>query len=456
MLAEEMESSGRGTIMHDGWSKYGTHFLALMGIYVVKTKVKGSSNSKDSFVEETKIVLLSVSPVLRPGLPDHVDHDLDQPNPLVVTQNSEAMLHHVISILKDYYNVDWNWVMAIHSDRAAVCCCMANLGKKPMIGCKNHAWDHDVNEMFNSNNGLSSCQEDCHSCQVGLKQSVKKRSLLSEFTNLNPTIKNDTRWNGMYSCMKKQERMAPSLQLLETSGRVSEEFNQQSDSMFSPDVLLAGFNNALKNYNKDLAKVHTCTSKLQTRLMPFNVSNVIMNMITDAVNNSNNSDIQIGRLHSGQQSAKRTSPDFEAGIFKIQEGKKAELLECERYACRHVLVNAVEDNTAPAANVDDYLESLKKKPRLEDNDYGNVSIFLGSCAEVERVWSFAKFILTNTQANMTPLMFETVLFLKYNWSYVTLDMVQRAITDVRTENFNTRRSKTDTEQEQLHSQVENN
>ena len=26
MLAEEMESSGRGTIMHDGWSKFGTHF----------------------------------------------------------------------------------------------------------------------------------------------------------------------------------------------------------------------------------------------------------------------------------------------------------------------------------------------------------------------------------------------------------------------------------------------
>lgn len=100
-------------------------------------------------------------------------------------------------------------------------------------------------------------------------------------------------------------------------------------------------------------------------------------------------------------------------------------------------MNAAEDKTAPATTVDDYLEYIKRKPRLENSDYGNVSIFLGSCAEVERVWSFAKYVLTNTQANMTSVMFETMLFLKYNWSYVTLDMVERAIADVRTEIFNT-------------------
>lgn len=100
--------------------------------------------------------------------------------------------------------------------------------------------------------------------------------------------------------MSKQEQMALSLQLLDTSGRVSQEFNQQADSMFNPAVLLPGFNTALKNYNKDLARVHMYTSKLPTRLMSFNVSNVIINMITDSVNNSNNSDIQIGRVHLGQ------------------------------------------------------------------------------------------------------------------------------------------------------------
>ena len=454
LLAEEMASAGRGTLMHDGWSKFGTHFLALMGIYVVKKKVKFGSNSKDSFVEETKIVLLSVSPVLRPELPDIVDYDNDDPNPVLVTNNAEAMLHHVIGILKEYYNVDWSWVMAIHSDRAAVCIKMAKEGKKPMIGCKNHAWDHDVTEMFRSNDGLSSCQEACHACQVGLKQSVKKRTLLGEFTPLQPTIKNETRWNGMYSCMKKQERMTPSLQLLNTSGRVYEEFDQP-DSMFNPLVLQPVFRTSLTDFNKDLKDIHKATSTVQTRLMPFNVTNMCMNLTTNTVNNSNNSDIVIERVHSGQNSTKRLSPHFENGIFKIQEGKKADLSEDEREACRHVLLNTVDDNTVPDPdNMGDYLESLKKKPRLEDSDYGNVSIFLGSCAEVERVWSIASYVLTNTQANMTPALFETVLFLKYNWSFVTLAMVQRAIADVRTENFNTRQSEADQGQEQ--EQAENN
>ena len=456
LLAEEMASAGRGTIMHDGWSKFGTHFLALMGIYVVKKKVRFGSNSKASFVDETKIVLLSVSPVLRPDLPDDVDYDNDNPNPVLVSNNAEAMLHHVIYILKEYYNVDWwSWVMAIHSDRAAVCIKMAQDGKKPMIGCKSHAWDHDVTEMFHSNDGLSSCQEACHVCQVGLKQSVKKRTLLGEFTPLQPTIKNETRWNGMYSCMKKQERMTPSLQDMNTSGRIYEEFDQP-DAMLNPLVLQPDFHTTLTDYNKDLKDISKVTATIQTRLMPFNVTNMCMNLTTNTVNNSNASDIEIGRVHSGQNSTKRLSPHFENGIFKIQEGKKTDLSEDEREACRHVLLNTVGNNTVPNPdNMGDYLESLKKKPRLlEDSDYGNVSIFLGSCAEVERVWSIAHYVLTNTQANMTPALFETVLFLKYNWSFVTLAMVQRAITDVRTDNFNTRQSEANQGQEQ--EQAENN
>ena len=56
------------------------------------------------------------------------------------------------------------------------------------------------------------------------------------------------------------------------------------------------------------------------------------------------------------------------------------------------------------------MESLKKNLRIEEGDYCDVSIFLGSCAAVERVWSFAKYILTNTQTSMTPVLFDTYIF----------------------------------------------
>ena len=105
------------------------HFLALLGIYAVKIKVKATSNGTDQFMNVTKIVLLSVTPVLRPVLVDHVDHDKDEPNPIAVTQNSTAILYHLQSTLKDRYDVDWNWVMEIHSDRASVCVVTCRLGK---------------------------------------------------------------------------------------------------------------------------------------------------------------------------------------------------------------------------------------------------------------------------------------------------------------------------------------
>ena len=121
--------------------------------------------------------------------------------------------------------------------------------------------------------------------------------------------------------MKKQEQMTPSLHELNTSGRIYEEFDQP-DSMFNPLVLQPVFHTSLTDYNKDLKDISKATSTIQTRLMPFNVTNMCMNLTTNTVNNSNNSDIVIERVHSGQNSTKRLSPHFENGIFKIQEGKK--------------------------------------------------------------------------------------------------------------------------------------
>ena len=235
---------------------------------------------------------------------------------------------------------------------------------------------------------------------------------MAEFTELNPSIKNKTRWTGMYTCMGKQEQMLPSLQNIEDSRRVAVEFDTLN-AMFNQNVLQPAFNNTLCNYNIDLKEINKCTTQLHTQLQEFNISNHIMNITTAVVNNSNTSDIAIGRVHSGQQSIKRADPHFEDGIFKIQEGRKGDLSNEEEIACQHLIVNAVEGtNRADTTHttVENYLEAIKKKPRVEEGDYGDVSIFLGSCAEVERVWSFAKYILTNTQSSMTPVLMRQLYF----------------------------------------------
>ena len=37
-----------------------------------------------------------------------------------------------------------------------------------------------------------------------------------------------------------------------------------------------------------------------------------------------------------------------------------------------------------------------------------------TAVEVERVWSISRYFLTNQRANMSPIIFETILFLKFN------------------------------------------
>ena len=63
-LSAEMKEARRGAIVHDGWTKFGIHFLALFATYRARREriVVGAIVSK----METVISLLSVSPLIEP------------------------------------------------------------------------------------------------------------------------------------------------------------------------------------------------------------------------------------------------------------------------------------------------------------------------------------------------------------------------------------------------------
>ena len=84
----------------------------------------------------------------------------------------------------------------------------------------------------------------------------------------------------------------------------------------------------------------------------------------------------------------------------------------------------------------------KRKAGLIETDisspYKNVDFICGSAAEVERLWSVAKYILTDNRVKLTPAMFETLLFLKTNKEYWDMATVMEAYTRVRNEVPNSR------------------
>lgn len=84
----------------------------------------------------------------------------------------------------------------------------------------------------------------------------------------------------------------------------------------------------------------------------------------------------------------------------------------------------------------------KRKAGVIEGDltspYKNVDFICGSAAEVERLWSIAKYILTDNRSRMTPAMFESLLFLKTNVEYWDVPMVMEVYIRVRNDLPNSR------------------
>ena len=66
---------------------------------------------------------------------------------------------------------------------------------------------------------------------------------------------------------------------------------------------------------------------------------------------------------------------------------------------------------------------------------------IGSAAEVERLWSIARYILTTTCAKLAPILFEALLFLRENCDLWDERTVQAALNTVRKDEKDKRLSK---------------
>lgn len=139
-----------------------------------------------------------------------------------------------------------------------------------------------------------------------------------------------------------------------------------------------------------------------------------------------------------------TNAHFESGVCKIQNGE--ELTADEAEACESLLLDGGNDDVEggeeeeprrdePYVNVAER-HRRKKEERAaaraakadgDQTGYGNVDFILGSAAEVERLWSLCKHILTNIRkGQMECDTFEALIYLKCNMRHWRLSDVMTA------------------------------
>ena len=144
------------------------------------------------------------------------------------------------------------------------------------------------------------------------------------------------------------------------------------------------------------------------------------------------------------------------------------LTNVETEACEPLLKGNVvsidseidQEATPASPDLDTRLKRICEKtaqaPNHLDSPYIDCNFIFGSAAQVEQMWSQAKYILSQQRSRMTPLLFETILYLKINDRFWDMDTVKEAIYMAAAEDASERlrkREQEDLEQEELRGDV---
>lgn len=96
-----------------------------------------------------------------------------------------------------------------------------------------------------------------------------------------------------------------------------------------------------------------------------------------------------------------------------------------------------EDIVSDTSQVDSNFLLLKekltkrRKVAIQDKIYIELNFFLGYAAQVERLWSTGKYVLTDHRASMTPELFEPILILREDAQFWNLRLVAQSISKAK-------------------------
>lgn len=313
----------------------------------------------------------------------------------------------------------------------------------PHVNCHNHLLNAEINQWIKQNHIIKETVDTAQEEMKIARGSLKNQAVLRKTTNLKPEVGNATRWTSWGTMMMKHRRMSDDLR----------EASLQPNNTIQADQSWVFQSRAMK-VTKMFEDINMTAVSMQTRLYPLHL--VCEDCDSLLQESQEGHDItgsawfgsKLNGTHITRDSPKITHPHFVTGVIKIQTNKHAMLTIEEKEACESLLAEDGNEGDPQPTNqrlslADKMKDRIKKrKAGVIEGDltspYKNVDFICGSAAEVERLWSVAKYILTDNRSRMTPAMFESLLFLKTNEEYWDMSMVMEAYTRVRNDLPNNR------------------
>ena len=262
-----------------------------------------------------------------------------------------------------------------------------------------------------------------------IKGRLRSSAIGRNTTELEPIMKNETRWSGKHSMLKRfSEIRDPLMKACDDAGL---DITSIGNEAFSVKV---------KKYERMLHPINIATKELQSNGATVAKCRDILDSIIEAVDcekNIRNSPLYGCKL-DGKYIAHDSSiiqyPDFERGVTKIQNGATNSLTLSERKSVKMLLsTNEVEEEDIEVSEMISIRERIAKRQKMSHHrdEYINCDFILGSVAEVERVWSISEYILSNHRRSLTPRTLEALVFLRYNEKYWNLELVCEALKNAR-------------------------
>lgn len=331
----------------------------------------------------------------------------------------------MIYLQKNYRTNLSEWLICQIADNTNTNLKIARLLGVPHIGCMSHKLNLEVNRMISSDQILSSILSSIHNTMVDCKSKIKNRVVLRNLTVLNPLLYNDTRWSGKYLMLKRFLQFRD--QVIEASNSELTNIRVSSSEIFKSRV---------EKYCNQLQEIQTVTEELQKNGATVSDCRIAVDELITCVSELKEDEsskffgCKLGENYIGSNSHLVPDPHFESGVFKLQQGLSNNLTENEREACKKLEIQSRSQSKKPSTErttMSERIAARKRKRENGENKYMNTNFILGSVAEVERMWSTAKNILSDKRMRMSPVLLEAILFLKLNAGYWSQDDVCEAM-----------------------------
>jgi hypothetical protein len=359
-------------IVYDAWTTRSQHFV---GTFVTF---------------DTKCILIGFT------LMD-MDEDDDEPS------FDAFKFMQVISGQLAFYSKDWTNVVCVIGDNCSVNKKLADLVKKPMIGCHSHRFNIGVNAFLAPYEGLLSKLDAIMARLRTLKEAAKLRSK----TDYSAVLRNATRWSSTYSMVKRYMIISAFIDVADVD---------LADVLLSPAEQLQVSN--LLEHLKDLNSV---TLKLQVQGFTMSEARLALDMIIQ--------DFPLLADYVGTDARIVKDPDFERGVIKIQRRQEGQLTTEEREAVKCLLRPVHEvppEETLQVESDDDSfsvrLQTELKKLKRECEDsfqsaYVDTRFLYPVSNDVERLFSQAGRAYDELRGQLEQSNLESILFLKYNQDF---------------------------------------